>query len=184
MQTKNLDKKKYNGIYDAVTTIWREEGFSRFYTGLDMIPSIMYHFVTTLTQNCLPVIIQRGFNISSFDSPLLYGILEIVLNTIGLVVSLPLDTIRKRLQIQIRAQLPVKKLLNSSVRTRDTKYDGTLHSLYNIITEESKLNSDLKIRENGSGISQLYNGFSMHILSNVFTGLVSAFSGYNDDGDW
>lgn len=187
VQSASPDKVKYNGPFHALLAIIQEEGYETLYWGKDILPSALYHLFTPLFQHCTPLIIDRWFHISPSDAPLLYSFAELALNTLQLMITLPLDTIRKRLHVQLNTRASPQRPFLTAVRTRQAPYANSLDCALKLITEErvpkpSKLHpASFYIPH---GIGALYRGFNFHATSNLVTTTVSSLTGIKDDGDW
>jgi len=146
---------KYRGVMDSVGTIVREEGFSALYSGI--LPTLLQTFVSRFTRTVLPIFIERVFGIDQED--LRFILLEVLFSNIELLVTLPLETVRVRLQ-----SLPQKKLTSSSdfvaiVETNKIPYTGVLDALTRIVQEE--------------GISALYKGWRVNMAANIVFGVLT-----------
>lgn len=122
---------KYNGPINALRTMFAEEGGIRgVYLSKNLIPTLFYHLITPLISCSTPLLIARLLRISAADSPILYGAAELTLSTLGLLVLLPLETIRKRLHCQVPGEF------KTTVAIRPQPYRGVLDALYKIMKEE------------------------------------------------
>lgn len=71
--------------------------------------------------------------------PIAWGVVEFGSSVVGLLATLPFETVRRRLQAQTRGRaLPLK----TCVETRPAPYNGVVDTLWHILTEER---SDLPI---------------------------------------
>ncbi|KAF1804942.1 mitochondrial carrier domain-containing protein [Mucor lusitanicus] len=122
---------KYNGPLHALRTMFSEEGGIRgVYLSKNLLPTLFYHLITPLISCSTPLLIARMLRISAADSPILYGAAELTLSTVGLLILLPLETIRKRLHCQVPGDF------KSTVAIRPQPYRGVLDALYKIMKEE------------------------------------------------
>ncbi|KAI8993208.1 mitochondrial carrier domain-containing protein [Pilobolus umbonatus] len=136
---------KYKGCFHALRTMIQEEGGIRgLYLSQNLLPTLFYHTITPLLSCSTPLIIARILHISPADSPILYGAAEFALSTAGLLLMLPIETIRKRLQCQVPVRTPDP--FKSTVALRPIHYRGILDALYKIMKEEGQKNPD-KIRQ-------------------------------------
>lgn len=188
--------KKYSGLFHALRTIIAEEGgVQGLYLSHNLLPTILYHTLIPLLSNTAPLIIDRVLRVSSSDSPFLYGLAELALNTLELCITLPLDTIRKRLQIQVRSRTPGKRL-ETAVAVRPAPYANAGDALIKIMKEEGSKRpkgsgGGRKKREEetpgqrrkrrgvlgGWGLRGLYRGFGMQFSANVMLFLFHAING-------
>ncbi|ORX61560.1 mitochondrial carrier [Hesseltinella vesiculosa] len=183
--------RKYKGPLHALRTILEEEGgFRGLYLNHNLLPTVLYHALTPLLQNITPIFIDRVLKINASDSPFVYGLAELSLNTLELLIMLPLETIRKRLQCQIRSRTS-KKRFETVVALRPVPYTGIADAAYHIIKEEGgrrrrdKQQTDVapKVFFTGWGWRGLYQGFSMQCTSNIILFVLHAVNGIEEDYD-
>ncbi|KAK3834808.1 MAG: mitochondrial carrier domain-containing protein [Linnemannia elongata] len=196
VQTADPTQRKYTGMLNCISTIISEEGVSALWGGVNLVPTVLYHTLTPLITNSIPLVIDRVFNISASDSPLLFSVAELGLETLDLLIRLPLETVRKRLQIQIQAKIPGKRY-ETVIETRKRPYAGVIDCVYKIIQEEggqhkrlsSKKSDDGEVRfvdrpwYSSWGVRGLYTGLGMHLTSNLAMFAVGAVTNLQDDGD-
>jgi len=136
-QTSNKYYKKYKNSWHCIKTIAKEEGFKSVYFGYNLLPTLLYHSVIPLLKNSNRLIIERVIGLSASKQPGKYALCELGLNSLELLISFPLETVRRRLQCQINP-----KLLNHSanystkVAIRRTNYNGMMDCIKSIIREE------------------------------------------------
>ncbi|KAG0032252.1 hypothetical protein BGZ81_011344 [Podila clonocystis] len=202
VQTANPLQRKYSGMVNCITTIISEEGVSALWGGINLFPTILYHTLTPLLANSIPLIIDRVFKLTAADSPFLYSLAELGLNTIELLIRLPIETVRKRLQIQIQSNgSSSAKKYRTVVETRKRPYYGMVDCVYRIIKEEGghhKRTSRTIKGPDGSiittsvaqrpwysawGVRGLYTGLGMHLASNSALFAVGAVTNLQDEGD-
>ncbi|KAF9582593.1 hypothetical protein BGW38_010999 [Lunasporangiospora selenospora] len=208
VQTANPLQRKYSGMINCISTIIQEEGLSALWGGVNLFPTILYHTLTPLMSNSIPLVIDRVFKLSSADSPFLYSLAELGLNTIELLIRLPIETVRKRLQIQIQnkhhGRAPGSKHYRTAVETRRRPYYGMIDCVYRIIREEGGHHKRVSYRVNGSvdgqkhgvttfvpqrpwysawGVRGLYTGLGMHLTTNFALFAVGAVTNLQDESD-
>ncbi|KAG0342632.1 hypothetical protein BG004_005642 [Podila humilis] len=202
VQTANPLQRKYSGMLNCFTTIISEEGVAALWGGVNLFPTILYHTLTPLLANSIPLIIDRVFKLTAADSPFLYSLAELGLNTIELLIRLPIETIRKRLQIQIQSKgSSSAKKYRTVVETRKRPYYGIVDCVYRIIKEEGghhKRTSRTTKSPDGSiitssvpqrpwysawGVRGLYTGLGMHLAVNSGLFAVGAVTNLQDEGD-
>ncbi|KAJ9050295.1 hypothetical protein DSO57_1015685 [Entomophthora muscae] len=188
-QTSKPSLVKYQGSIHAFKTIIEEEGADTLFWGKDIIPCALQSLIDPLFQHCTPLIIDRCFHLTFSESPIAFGLLELALSTLHLTISLPLETVRRRLQIQSNSKVASTKPYITAVRTRQIAYASVLDCAYRVATEEafpSPLNS--KIRPASSytahGMGALYKGFGFDFNASVFISVISSFTGIREDSDW
>ncbi|TXT08775.1 hypothetical protein VHUM_02903 [Vanrija humicola] len=169
-----------------------EGGFAGLYLAPNvLIPTLLEVTIKPLLSLSIPLVLERQFGISPDLSPLTYSLADVALNIASLLVVLPIETVRKRLQLQSRA--PGGKKTRSIVRLRERDYVGVVEAIWRIITEETAAPRKHKMTEKDeggafAGICQLYRGFGMAVSSHVtvFTlQLVTAgLGGGRHDSGW
>ncbi|KAF9374039.1 hypothetical protein CPB97_000164 [Podila verticillata] len=190
VQTNSPAHRKYSGVFNCLTTIISEEGVSALWGGVNLVPTLVYHILTPLFTNSIPLVIDRVFNINSADSPFLYNFAELALNTLDLLIRLPVETVRKRLQLQIQAKIPGKRY-ETVVETRKRPYVGMIDAIYRIIHEEGGQNKRLSKKTNESGsawysnwkVRGLYTGLGMHLTTNTAMFVIGAVTNLQDESD-
>ncbi|KAI8071148.1 mitochondrial carrier domain-containing protein [Gilbertella persicaria] len=187
VQSASPLQRKYKGPFHALKTIIQEEGgIQGLYFSHNTLPTILFHTITPLLQNTTPLIIDRVLNISANESPFLYSLAELGLNTLEILITLPLDTIRKRLQCQIRTRTPGKKRFEPVVATRPVPYTGIANAAYCIIKEEGeKTKKKVSLQKKNIltdwSLRGLYHGFNMQCTSNIVLFFLHAINGIEDD---
>ncbi|KAG0379579.1 hypothetical protein BGX24_012614 [Mortierella sp. AD032] len=196
VQTANPLQRKYSGMVNCFSTIIQEEGFTALWGGINLFPTLIYHTLTPLLSNSIPLIIDRVFKLSAADSPFLYSLAELGLNTIELLIRLPIETVRKRLQIQAMAddgrRIAGSKKYRTVVETRKRPYYGMVDCVYRIIKEEGGHHKRVSSSDGGLiqrpwysawGVRGLYTGLGMHLTSNVTLFAIGAVTNLQDEGD-
>ncbi|KAF9418565.1 hypothetical protein BGZ94_009662 [Podila epigama] len=204
VQTASPLQRKYSGMINCISTIISEEGVSALWGGVNLFPTLIYHTLTPLLANSIPLIIDRVFKLSAADSPFLYSLAELGLNTIELLIRLPIETVRKRLQIQIQnnngATKSTKKY-RTAVETRKKPYYGMVDCVYRIIKEEGGHHKRTSRKTKGPdgtiittpiaprpwyaawGVRGLYTGLGLHLAMNSMLFAVGAVTNLQDEGD-
>ncbi|KAF9343133.1 hypothetical protein BGX34_007163, partial [Mortierella sp. NVP85] len=204
VQTANPLQRKYSGMTNCFKTIIQEEGVAALWGGINLFPTLAYHALTPLFANSIPLIIDRVFKLSAADSPVLYSLAELGLNTVDLLLRLPIETVRKRLQIQVqnKGRQPVHgaKKYRTVVETRKKPYQGMVDCVYRIIKEEgghhrrvsqTTRNSDGQVVTtpvpqrpwySAWGVRGLYTGLGIQLVGNVGLFVVGAVNKFQDEG--
>lgn len=142
-----------------------EGGFTGLYLAPNvLIPTVLEVVLKPLLSLSIPLVLERQFGISPEISPLTYALAEVALNIGSLLLILPIETVRKRLQLQSRAS--GGKKTRSVVRLRERDYVGVVEAIWRIITEETAAPRKRRMTEKDeggmfSGICQLYRGVSL-----------------------
>jgi fusion and transport protein UGO1 len=180
-----------------------------------LIPTLLDNALRPAVSLALPGLLASylGLQISEDTNPVAWGIAELGSSFIGLLVTLPVETVRRRLQVQARG---TAKPIKGCVELRPAPYNGVVDALWHILTEER---SDLPIRRRwkrrvsqakvkgeghtsneveeetegkeeyglfrNSGIGQLYRGLGMRLCASGIVFLLALFSGGEEsDGGW
>lgn len=107
--------RKYSGPWDALKKIRAEEGgWSTMYGHPHLIfPALLDLTIRPFLNLASPLLIERFIRVEPTSSPVSYAFAELCINTASLLLSLPFETVRRRLQIQRRASKG-RGLLSSS----------------------------------------------------------------------
>lgn len=157
-------------------------------------PTVLEHTLRPLITLSIPLVLERQLSISPDIAPLTYAAADLALNLASLLVLLPIETVRRRLQLQSRAaHKDESRRIKSIVRIRKREYVGIVEAMWRIMTEETGARRRRVMTEQdegglSSGIKQLYRGFGMAASAHVTVfglGLVSAsLGGRGFDGGW
>ncbi|KAL5535117.1 hypothetical protein ACEPAF_3211 [Sanghuangporus sanghuang] len=147
VQTSHPRHRRYSGPLDALNHILMHEGgFRGLYLHPQLLyPTIMDTALTPLLSTLCPALaarfLRRLTGIRAEEShPLLWALTHLVGACASLLVTVPIEVIRRRLQIQTRGSAPP---LPACVEVRRRPYAGMVDAFYSIITEER---SDLPLR--------------------------------------
>ena len=205
--------RTYSGPIDALSQILQHEGGLRgvyFHPHL-FFPTIIDNTLRPLVSLALPGILAGylGTHITEETHPITWSLAELFGSCVGLLVTLPFETVRRRLQVQVRG---TAKPVKTCVEVRPVPYNGVVDTLWHILTEER---SDLplpqrrkrmhkrdmkgkqrEVREQEvedetaswlkyTGIGQLYRGLSMRVGASVIVFLLALLSsGEAQEGGW
>jgi len=209
--------KTYTGPIDALSQIIRYEGgFKGIYLHPHLlIPTLIDSTLRPLISLALPGIITASIspNITEETYPMAWSFAELVGSCAGLLVMLPFETVRRRLQAQVRGSAkPVK----ACVETRPAPYNGVVDTMWHILTEErsdmplekktrrkaksaqkggkgkarEETESEERELEEGeswfqsSGVAQLYRGLGMRAGASAIIFLLGILSGEEKDAGW
>ncbi|KAE8248653.1 hypothetical protein A4X13_0g5524 [Tilletia indica] len=97
--------RTYKSTWHAFTRMLNEEGGWRtaYFHPNVLIPTVLDYSLRPLLSMGAPLVIERWLGIEATNSPALYAAAELTLGTASLLVSLPIETVRRRLQLQRRA---------------------------------------------------------------------------------
>lgn len=164
-----------------------------------LIPTVIDHTLRPLTSLALPGLLVKffGAHITEETNPVAWGFIELAGSCAGLLVTLPFETVRRRLQVQVRG---TAKPIKTCVELRPAPYNGVVDTLWHVLTEER---SDLPVKRRkkrkvtegkeevvkedeswfrNTGIGQLYRGLGMRFGASVIVFLLSVLSG-GEEGD-
>jgi fusion and transport protein UGO1 len=192
--------RTYAGPLDALSQILREEGGLKgvYLHPHLLIPTILDTGLRPLVALTLPPYIATsilGLHGNIDSSPFSWAFAELVGTCAGLIIVMPFETIRRRLQVQARG---IAKPIKSCVESRPLPYNGVVDAFWHIITEErSNLpdrwkgkgkEKDFVVKESwwrSMGIEQLYRGFGMRLGASSLVFLLGiANGGFDTDSGW
>lgn len=202
--------RTYTGPIDALSQIIRHEGgFRALYLHPQLlIPTLIDQTLRPLVSLALPSIFAAylGTQVSPMSHPIAWGLAELAGNCAGLLITLPFETARRRLQAQVRG---TAKPVKACVELRPTPYVGVVDVLWRILTEER---SDLPLKQRrtraggkkfkvqdpvlagipeekdswmrNTGVGQLYRGLGMRLGASMIVFILSTMSGREEDSGW
>ncbi|PWN30596.1 mitochondrial carrier [Jaminaea rosea] len=96
--------RKYTGPWDALKKISAEEGGwkSMFLHPNLLAPALLDLTLRPLLSFSSPLLIERWLHLDAMTSPVSHAFAELCVDTASLLFSLPIETVRRRLQIQRR----------------------------------------------------------------------------------
>ncbi|KAH7100228.1 mitochondrial carrier domain-containing protein [Auriculariales sp. MPI-PUGE-AT-0066] len=196
--------RTYKGPLDALSQILDHEGgIAGVYLHPHLlIPAILDNALRPLISLFLPPLLGKILGINPDTHPAAWALVEFTSSCAGLGITLPFETVRRRLQIQTRGGRP----LRACVATRSRPYSGVFDALYRIVTEER---SDVPVpaawtlrhppgatetttaivKEElgwlaGTGVGQLYRGFGTGVVASGIVMLLAILAGDDADGGW
>ncbi|KAG8908537.1 hypothetical protein FRB99_005897 [Tulasnella sp. 403] len=171
-----------------------------------LIPSLLDNTIRPLLSLSAPIVINYYTGLDAETSPVLFGVAELAWSAASLLITLPIETVRRRLQLQSRAVglagAPQGTWRTAAcVETRPIPYVGVVDCFYRILTEEKSLPTKRRKRRRSSvskpkdveptepgwsilrntGIGQLYRGFSIGLSANVLVFILGAVAGERVD---
>ncbi|KDN44951.1 mitochondrial carrier [Tilletiaria anomala UBC 951] len=98
--------RKYRGPYDALVQVLEEEGGwkTTYLHPHLLVPTILDYTFRPFISLATPLFIDHYLRVDPNSSPVLYALWELIVSTIGLGLTLPIETVRRRLQVQARAE--------------------------------------------------------------------------------
>lgn len=114
--------RKYTGPWDALQKILKEEGGWRTIYGHPhlVIPALLDLTIRPLISLASPLVLERMFRVEANTSPVSYAFAELMINTSTLLFSLPIETVRRRMQVQRRASWGKRVLVEHGSRSTPT----------------------------------------------------------------
>jgi fusion and transport protein UGO1 len=193
----------YSGPLNGLSRIIKEEGgiSGLYFHPHLLIPTILDRGAAALAVLALPrflAVTLGPAHIAPDTHPLSWALAELVASCAGLLVTVPLETVRRRLQVQVRGHA---EPIRGCVETRPAAYNGVVDALWHITTEER---SDLPLKPRQSrtksseaqedptkvqdvqgseswrkntGIGQLYRGLSLRVGASLVVFFVGLLSG-------
>jgi len=162
VQSAQPSHRKYTNPLSTLRTITLEEGgLTSLYTHPNLLyPSLLEGLLRPLIHLSTPLLITRYFHLEPSTSPLSFATTELLLSSLGLLITIPIETIRKRLQVQSRAEFVragraggVGKPWRSSVELRPSPYAGIFETIYRILIEETgKIPRRRRLRRRSSAV--------------------------------
>jgi len=198
--------RKYAGPLDALSTILREEGGWRttYLSPSLFVPTLFDYLFRSLFALGAPLLIENVLHLDPSAVPVSYALAELVLSTLSLGITLPIETVRRRMQLNYHEPLrrsgtagllAVKNAntarlgLRTCVETRPVPYKGFCECVYRIISEETTtvprkgdVDDDthtIASAGNSSlgGIRNLYRGFGMAFSANILVFVLTLVTG-------
>lgn len=129
------------------------------------IPTIVENVLRPLLTLSIPLIIERQLGISPDLAPITANLADLGLNIASLLILMPIETVRRRMQLQQRSG----KKIRSIVQLRDRPYYGIVEAMWRIVTEETAAprKRQMTTKDEGgwlAGVAQLYRGVSLRLV--------------------
>ncbi|KLO20448.1 mitochondrial carrier [Schizopora paradoxa] len=214
VQTSAVQHRRYTGPFDAFNQI-----LHMYFHPQLFFPTILDSATHVLAESMGPRIAARLFSrllgfgpnshIAEDTHPFLWALAQLTSSCACLLITVPVDTVRRRLQAQTRGSAAP---IATCVETRRRPYVGVVDCIYSILVEER---SDLPLRPKkrrgherkasrtgkeradaaeteiseptswlrNTGIGQLYRGLGMRIGANVILFLLTLFVPTEDADD-
>ncbi|EPQ61053.1 mitochondrial carrier [Gloeophyllum trabeum ATCC 11539] len=166
-----------SGMWDELLQILRHEGGwpgIYFHPNL-LIPALLDNTLRSVTSIALPAVLAPHVA-SGMSTKVLCG-------CVGLLVTLPFETVRRRLQLQVRG---FERTIATSVQVRPVPYNGVIDALWHIATEEradlplhpSVLENEFakaqypgadggRFMDRFPGVGQLFRGWGLSLLASI-----------------
>lgn len=221
VQTSAVQHRRYTGPFDAFNQILQYEGglYGMYFHPQLFFPTILDSAAHVLAESMGPRIAARLFSqmlgfgpnshIAEDTHPFLWALAQFTSSCACLLVTVPFETVRRRLEAQTRGSA---EPIATCVETRRRPYVGVVDCMYSILVEER---SDLPLRPKkrrgherrvsrtgkeradavetddseqtswlrNTGIGQLYRGLGMRVGANVILFLLTLFVPTEDADD-
>ncbi|KAJ2450163.1 hypothetical protein EV183_004477 [Coemansia sp. RSA 2336] len=173
--------RKYNGPLHALRLISREEGGLRsiYFSPYHLIPTLMRHSLYAGFRDLGSTCIEFA-GIDPYDRPAAFASAGLVWKTLALLVMLPIDTARARLQAQPRYARRSSqgkgdfREFRPCVAVSSVPYTGMANCMWRIIAEEGaslkqlRKSADAPTSNVGHyGLRGLYPGLSLQLMLNA-----------------
>ena len=191
--------------FTHLAQIIREEGGLKavYLDSRFLFPTLLDHSVRPLIALALPGLIQRHLGLrDAASNPLTFPLAEFAGACAGLLVTLPIETIRRRLQVQSRSG---SGKVETCVRVRPWPYVGVVDALWRILSEERsapprrrrRIKGKGRLRERetefipgegeegwfaSTGVEQLFRGFGMGVGALVLVLVIALTTGGENEG--
>ncbi|KAJ3026666.1 UNVERIFIED_CONTAM: hypothetical protein HDU68_005252 [Siphonaria sp. JEL0065] len=169
-QTYSPPKRKYAYSWTAIAQIAREEGWLALFAPKTWLPKILLEIVLSLDQYGIPLFLIRMCDLDPIASPIIYKSCRFALGMAASLVSLPLETVVNRMQIQV-IPLPGVKVakFETEVVTDQVQYKDALDCANRVVAEEVRWLK--KSGRKGSKYGGFYRAWQGAIMANIFVAL-------------
>ncbi|TCD61581.1 hypothetical protein EIP91_008236 [Steccherinum ochraceum] len=147
VQTSMARHRSYTGPFDAITQILTDEGGLK---GIYFHPHLFLPTILDCTlRSLIPIVMPRvvasylsfgGVSVTPETHPFMWAMSEWLGSCAGYLITIPFETVRRRLQVQVRG---TAKPLKPCVELRPAPYNGIVDAMWHIVTEER---SDLPLK--------------------------------------
>ncbi|KAI8838353.1 mitochondrial carrier domain-containing protein [Chytridium lagenaria] len=164
-QTLHPVHRKYYGTGDCLRKIVEEEGLSQLYFNRALLPTVLHYGIQSIFRFGTQLVLERTFNLSSEENPILYQLSEFALKSLEILVTMPLETVRRRMYCQLRKY--TDKPLETVVSCNKIPYTGMIDCMGRLMTEE-EVSRGKKNKEKPSwSLGPLYRGLRLRLFANA-----------------
>lgn len=121
--------RKYSTPWNALSQITKEEGgWKTTYLHPNLlIPTLLDFTFRPLLSLASPLLIEHNLRLDPITNPVSYSLVEFCISSASLLLTLPIETVRRRLQLQARAPWgkPLVKVRGSRAATTTTTTNTT-----------------------------------------------------------
>ena len=185
--------RTYTGPLNALVQILQHEGgLGGLYLHPHLlIPAALDNAARPFVNLVLPSLLATQLGVDRDSHPIIWTATELVAGCLSSLITTPIETVRRRLQVQTRGTGNFKPC----VETRPRPYHGVVDTVWRILTEERsdtprssrKTRGKGKERESNEvedegwvtfgGIGQLYHGLGMNMGAVFVVSLLTALAG-------
>ena len=185
--------RTYTGPLNALSQILQHEGgLGGLYLHPHLlIPAVLDNAARPFVNLALPSLLATWFGVNGHSHPIIWTGTELMAGCLSSLVTTPIETVRRRLQVQTRGTGKFKPC----VEIRPRPYHGVVDTVWRILTEEQsnppkasrkaggkgKVEEDNEGEDEGwvtfGGIGQLYHGLSMNMGAVFVVFLLTALAG-------
>ena len=189
--------RTYSGPLNALSQILQHEGGLRgvYLHPHLLIPAALDNAVRPFVNFALPSLLATRLGVNEDSHPVVWTATELMAGCMSSLITTPIETVRRRLQVQTRGTGTFK----ACVETRPRPYHGVVDTVWRILTEErsNAPRSSRKTRGKGKetedqvegedeewstfgGIGQLYHGLAMNMGAVFVVSMLSALAGFQE----
>ncbi|KAI0706053.1 mitochondrial carrier [Cytidiella melzeri] len=210
VQSAHPRHRMYKGPLDALDQILELEGglHGIYFHPHIFIPAILDCTLRAVVPFALPALVASYFRMTYETHPFARNAVELAGSCASLLITLPFETVRRRLQVQTRG---TARPFKGCVELRPAPYNGVVDAFWHILTEErsdlplrprrrhrrksltkgqGQRQEDTQSQDSGnwlrrSGVGQLYRGLSLRVGASVFMFVLAMFVGGDEqDAGW
>lgn len=169
-----------------------------------LLPALLTSSIPHVLSLLLPRLLPPSLTPTLAAHPVLQPILSLTFTAASLLITLPLETVKRRLQAQTPLNLIEPPPMISSeydhtpplpqhrVLMRPMPYHGIIDTLYRIMSEESSVpppppehrEKAMSSFWTSTGIRQLYRGYGMALTAGIIVFCLGLFGGDLDEPGW
>ncbi|KAI9188619.1 mitochondrial carrier domain-containing protein [Polychytrium aggregatum] len=190
-QTAHRHHRKYKGTLHALSTVLEEEGLTTLYFGTHCLPTLIHFTVQPFFKNATQLIIQRWLRLSSDESPLTVLVAEVGLIGLEIFISMPIETVKRRLQCQVSTPFPKEPKYETMIQQSKIPYTSFWDCFWRIIKEEGgvrvKGRHGKVSRRRGWlstwGLKGLYKGWKQRLAARILLLLLNTLTNALEDSE-
>ncbi|KAJ3282715.1 hypothetical protein HDU79_009705 [Rhizoclosmatium sp. JEL0117] len=171
VQTHNSANRKYTNSFTALPQILREEGFGAVYARGKLIPKILLETISTIDTHLIPLFLIRGCGLDPSYQPITYRAVRFGFGLVSTLLMLPLETVLLRMECQC-IPLPGQRIqrFDTTVPTDQVPYTDMRDCIRRVVVAKRKFLE--KRGKKGSGMSGLFHGWQLHVVTSFLVAIV------------